>query len=120
MKIPYFRSQIEKLTAEGGKLRTDASGEVANQDVHLPGILPKVPGRFYYYFGKPIETEGRKQELRDREKCHELYLQVKAEVEKCLAYLKEKREKDPYRNILPRLLYQARHGFTSEVPSFEP
>ncbi|GLT57160.1 hypothetical protein SLA2020_301480 [Shorea laevis] len=120
MKIPYFRSEIEKLTAEGVKLRTDATGEVANQDVHLPGILPKVPGRFYYYFGKPIETEGRKQELRDREKCHELYLQVKSEVQKCLAYLKEKREKDPYRNILPRLLYQAQHGFTSEVPSFEP
>lgn len=34
------------------------SGEVANQDVHLPGILPKLPGRFYYYFGKPFETEG--------------------------------------------------------------
>ena len=33
-------------------------GEVANQDVHFPGILPKLPGRFYYYFGKPFETEG--------------------------------------------------------------
>ena len=38
--------------------RTDATGEVANQDLHFPGILPKFPGRFYYYFGKPIETEG--------------------------------------------------------------
>lgn len=33
-------------------------GEVANQDLHFPMFLPKVPGRFYYYFGKPIETEG--------------------------------------------------------------
>jgi hypothetical protein len=31
---------------------------VANQQVYLPGILPKVPGRFYFFFGKPIETEG--------------------------------------------------------------
>lgn len=38
--------------------RNDASGEVANQDIHLPGILPKMPGRFYFLFGKPIETEG--------------------------------------------------------------
>lgn len=38
--------------------RTDAAGDVANQDVPLPGILPKFPGRFYFYFGKPIETEG--------------------------------------------------------------
>jgi len=37
---------------------SDAGGEVANQLVHMPLILPKVPGRFYYYFGKPLETEG--------------------------------------------------------------
>ncbi|XP_057437570.1 phytyl ester synthase 2, chloroplastic-like isoform X2 [Lotus japonicus] len=118
-KIPYFRSEIESLTNESLQLRADVSGEVANQQVHLPGIFPKVPGRFYYYFGKPFETEGRKQELRDREKSEELYLQVKSEVERCIAYLKEKRESDPYRSILSRLLYQATHGFASEVPTFE-
>ncbi|KAI9177731.1 hypothetical protein LWI28_018557 [Acer negundo] len=119
MKIPYFRAGINDLTNEVVKLRVDASGEVSNQDIHLPGILPKVPGRFYFYFGKPIETEGRKRELRDKVKCHELYLEVKSEVENCIAYLKEKRENDPYRNLLPRLIYQATHGFTSEVPTFE-
>ena len=62
---------------------------------------------------------GRKQVLKDREKSHELYLQVKSEVENCLAYLKEKRESDPYRSIVPRLLYQATHGFEAEVPTFE-
>ncbi|KAJ1392893.1 esterase/lipase/thioesterase family protein, partial [Sesbania bispinosa] len=58
VKIPFFRSEIENLTKEAMQLRTDAGGEVANQQVHLPGILPKVPGRFYYYFGKPFETEA--------------------------------------------------------------
>jgi hypothetical protein len=44
--ILYYRTNI-------------ANGEaVANQYVHYPIILPKFPGRFYYYFGKPIETEG--------------------------------------------------------------
>lgn len=119
MKIPSLRDQIEELTNQVVKLRNDANGEVANQPVYLPGILPKLPGRFYYYFGKPIETEGMKQKLRDREKSHELYLQVKSEVERCIAYLKEKRERDPYRNILARLVYQATNGFTAEVPTFE-
>ncbi|TXG54919.1 hypothetical protein EZV62_020175 [Acer yangbiense] len=119
MKIPYFRAGIDEISNEVVKLRIDASGEVSNQDIHLPGILPKVPGRFYFYFGKPIETEGRKRELRDKVKCHELYLEVKSEVENCIAYLKEKRENDPYRNLLPRLIYQATHGSTSEVPTFE-
>ncbi|XP_065620526.1 phytyl ester synthase 2, chloroplastic isoform X2 [Quercus suber] len=118
-EIPYLKDQIEKLTNAAVNLRTDATGEVANQDLHLPGILPKFPGRFYYYFGKPIETEGLKQELKDRDKAHELYLQVKSEVGRCLAYLKEKRENDPYRNLLSRLIYQATHSFTSEIPTFK-
>ncbi|KAJ8546462.1 hypothetical protein K7X08_019045 [Anisodus acutangulus] len=119
MKIPYFKAGIEELTGQVEKLRSDTGGEVSNQDVHLPIILPKVPGRFYFYFGKPIETEGRKEELKSREKAHELYLEVKSEVERCIDYLKEKRENDPYRNIMARLPYQASHGFDSEVPTFD-
>ncbi|KAF5456972.1 hypothetical protein F2P56_021114 [Juglans regia] len=119
MKIPYFKAEIRELTNEAVKLRTNDYGEVANQDVHFPGILPKFPGRFYYYFGKPIKTEGRGQELRDRDKSHELYLQVKTEIQRCIGYLKEKRENDPYRNLLSRLIYQTTHGFSAEVPAFE-
>lgn len=63
--------------------------------------------------------EGRKMELRDREKTQEMYMEVKSEVERCMDYLKEKRENDPYRNILARLIYQTTHGFDCEVPSFE-
>lgn len=63
--------------------------------------------------------EGRKHELRDKEKAHELYLHAKSEVESCIAYLKEKRKGDPYRNLFPRLFYQATHGFTTEVPTFD-
>ncbi|QCD96799.1 hypothetical protein DEO72_LG6g1509 [Vigna unguiculata] len=58
VKIPYFRSEIESLTEEAPQLRSGVSGEVGNQQVHLPLILPKVPGRFYYYFGKPLETKA--------------------------------------------------------------
>ncbi len=64
-------------------------------------------------------SEGRKKALYDREKAHELYLEVKSEVQKCLDFLKEKRESDPYRYLFTRLNYQATHGFTSEVPTFE-
>nr|GLL16405.1 acyltransferase-like protein At3g26840, chloroplastic isoform X3 [Ipomoea trifida] len=58
MKIPFFKDTIQKLTDETVKLRSEMEGEVGNQDVHSPIILPKLPGRFYYYFGKPIETQG--------------------------------------------------------------
>ncbi|GAB2284130.1 hypothetical protein Dimus_018600 [Dionaea muscipula] len=119
MRIPYFKSQIEEITSEVTKLRTTSTDDVGNQDIHLPVITPKLPGRMYYLFGTPIETEGRREELKDRQKAHELYLQVQYEVERCLDYLKERRETDPYRNILTRTLYQARHDFTQDVPTFE-
>ncbi|CAK7334089.1 unnamed protein product [Dovyalis caffra] len=118
MKIPFFRDLIKELTEEAVTLRAGLNCEV-NQDMHFPVFLPKFPGRFYYYYGKPIETEGRMHELRDKDKAHKLYMQVKSEVEKCLAFLQEKRESDPYRNIVPRLAYQSTHGFDSEVPTFE-
>ncbi|XP_030512213.2 phytyl ester synthase 2, chloroplastic-like [Rhodamnia argentea] len=119
MKIPYWRKFIREVTEEFAKVRTNATGEVANQDVHMPLIRPKIPGRFYYCFGTPFETAGRKQELRDRDKSHELYLQVKSEVERCIAYLREKRESDPYRSIFSRLMYRTQHASASEIPTFD-
>ncbi|KAB5520893.1 hypothetical protein DKX38_025212 [Salix brachista] len=95
------------------------NGELGSEDIHYPWILPEFPGRFYYYFGKPIETEGRKLELRDKDKAQELYLQIKPEVERNLVFFKEKRESDPYSNAVARLASQGMHGFTSEVPTFE-
>lgn len=55
----------------------------------------------------------------DRQKANTLYLEVKSEVESCLAYLKEKRERDPYRSILSRLFYMSTQASTSEIPTFE-
>jgi hypothetical protein len=63
---------------------------------------------------------GREQELRDKEKAQSLYLHIKSEVESFINYLKQKREEDPYRSILPRLLYQAAHGPDAEIPTFKP
>ncbi|CAL5368657.1 unnamed protein product [Camellia sinensis] len=117
---PDMTIKINKtLGRELWKTETDDDGELGNQDPHLPLILTKLPGRFYNLFGKPIETEGRKRELRNRDKSQELYLEVKSEVERCMAYLKDKREHDPYRNILPQTIYQAMHGFDCEVPTFK-
>ncbi|KAI3954239.1 hypothetical protein MKW98_018063 [Papaver atlanticum] len=120
MRIPYVKDVINELNDGVVQLRTDTDGEVAKQKFYLPGVVPKLPGRFYYLFGKPIETQGRKDELRDKEKAQELYMHTKSEVENSIRYLKEKRETDPYRSILSRLLYQATHDSDSEIPTFEP
>ncbi|KAK3200519.1 hypothetical protein Dsin_023934 [Dipteronia sinensis] len=116
IKIPVVNDFI-KENNHGINIRDDISGEVANQQLFVPGLLPKVPGRFYYLFGKPIRTKGKQDFLKDKENANQLYLHVKSEVESCIAYLLKKREEDPYRNIVDRTVYRATYG--GEVPTFK-
>lgn len=84
-----------------------------------PGIFTfNPPQRTYFIFRQPITTSP---ELgADREACHALYKQVKSEVEDGMGYLLRKRESDPYKNLLPRLAYEATWNFKRQAPSFEP
>ena len=75
----------------------DESGKFANQDLFIPMLMPKIPGRFYYLFGKPIKTKGREDILKDKQVANQLYLQIKSEVEHSMAFLLKKRQEDPYR-----------------------
>ncbi|KAI3468780.1 hypothetical protein Pfo_025443 [Paulownia fortunei] len=122
MKIPFWSDRIRRDNEkyESFNVRAGMSGEVANQALYLPGLLPKIPGRFYYLFGKPIQTKGRKEMLKDREKARELYLQIKSEVESNMSYLLKKRKEDPYRSIIDRTVYRALHAPMDQVPTFEP
>lgn len=102
------------------RFRDTVKGEDGNQILHLPAVLPKVPGRLYFLFGKPIEMKGMDNVLRDRKSANDVYLHIKSEVENTMSYLKRKREEDPYRSITQRTLYQATWGASAQVPTFEP
>ncbi|KAK2637655.1 hypothetical protein Ddye_025450 [Dipteronia dyeriana] len=68
MKILVLNDFI-KENSHDINIRDAISGEVANQQLFVPGLLPKVPGHFYYLFGKPIRTKG-KQDFPERQgKC---------------------------------------------------
>jgi len=118
--IPGLREWIESINKEAERVRDSVKGEDGNQDMYLPALLPKVPGRFYYLFGQPIEMKGMNNLVRDRKRTNEVYLRIKSEVEEIMSYLKRKREEDPYRSIAQRALYQATWGASAQVPTFEP
>ncbi|XP_076922202.1 phytyl ester synthase 1, chloroplastic-like [Bidens hawaiensis] len=120
MKIPVVNDYLRKTNEQGIRLRTEMDGEVANQDFYFPGLLPKVPGRFYYLFGKPIRTEGRENMLKDRQNAKELYMEIKSEVEKSMAFLIKKREEDPYRGVVNRVINQPISTPVHQVPTFDP
>ncbi|KAL4343886.1 hypothetical protein AHAS_Ahas11G0123200 [Arachis hypogaea] len=101
-KIPYFIEYVRELQRGLVKFRDEISGEVASRDIAPPLILPKLPGRFYYLFGKPISTKGMENMLKDREAANKLYLQIKSEVENNMCYLLKKRQEDLYRNFIDK------------------
>ncbi|KAF3454372.1 hypothetical protein FNV43_RR04819 [Rhamnella rubrinervis] len=116
-RIPGVEKYIRDTNSV--RLRDESSGEVANIELFIPGLLPKIPGRFYYLFGKPIRTKGKEEILRDRENASQLYLKIKSEVETSIDYLLKKREEDPYRNLIDRTLYKAIYA-SRDVPAFKP
>lgn len=118
--IPIYSDMIKDVNKEIQNIRNNASGEVANQPLYMPFMVPKPPGRLYILFGKPILTAGRKDELENKANANNLYLEVKGEVEEAITYLLQKREGDPYRHFLPRFIYEAASGFTVQMPTFDP
>jgi hypothetical protein len=114
-RIPFG----ERLLLTLPQIRTEAQGEVADQPIHSPFIFPKLnPGQLYFLFGKPIYTAGRREELQDREKSAILYEHVKSEVARGLDYLREKRDRDPYRRLLPSRLLQSSGAENEQIPTF--
>ncbi|CAN6714901.1 unnamed protein product [Malus baccata var. baccata] len=120
MNIPVVSDYLKDASRDTIKLRDESNGEVANVQLFFPGVVPKIPGRYYYLFGKPIETKGKKEILQDKENANELYLQIQSDIENSLAYLIKKREEDPYRNIFDRTAYRVMYSSVEEVPTFEP
>ncbi|KAM4119390.1 hypothetical protein ACJW30_03G054900 [Castanea mollissima] len=120
MKIPVVNDLVRDANGNAIRVRDEASGEVASQKLFIPLLMPKIPGRFYYLFGKPIKTKGREDILKDKQVANQLYLQVKSEVERQMSFLIKKRKEDPYRSIVDRTLYKAIYAPSHEVPAFEP
>ncbi|KAL8521233.1 hypothetical protein ACS0TY_011682 [Phlomoides rotata] len=125
MRIPPAKDMIKKNNANLVRVRDAAreKGEVSNQDFHVPGFFPKLPGRFYFLFGKAMETKGREELLKNNAGVKDLYLQIKSEVERNMSYLIKKREEDPYRHLFERLMHRllsAKNAPLHDTPTFDP
>ena len=109
LKLPFFGERV----AEGA--RRAPVGRPGERFVS-PVSLPKLPGRYYFLFGKPIETA--ELDATDREACAAVYAKVRRELERDIAYLLERRRTDPYEAPLPRVALEAASNFTRQMPTF--
>jgi hypothetical protein len=95
--------------------RTTEQGQA--EEVFLPPLVaPRPPHRYYFRFGAPRRTAGADAD--DPEVAARLYADVRADVEDGISYLLRKREADPFRDLAPRMLFEAAAG--RPAPSFRP
>lgn len=81
-----------------------------------PLAVPKLPpNRLYFLFQQPIQTSP--EDVKDRERCDELYRQTKQSVQEGLSWLQQQRQRDPYKDFLPRQLYEAAYR-GRQAPTF--
>jgi len=109
LQLPYFGQRV----ADGAKKAP--VGRPGERFVS-PVSLPKLPGRYYFLFGSPIDTSA--VDPTDKEACAALYANIKTELEASLSYLLDKRRADPYEAPLPRLPIEASWNWTKQAPTF--
>lgn len=67
--------------------------------------LPR-PERFYFAFGKPIDTRRLAGRQNDEPACRRLRDRTRRSIEELIAYLLAERERDPDRRLSSRLLHR--------------
>ncbi|XP_076915643.1 phytyl ester synthase 1, chloroplastic-like [Bidens hawaiensis] len=117
---PLLNRMVNQLNQGRTNVRKEMGGEISNQQLHFPIFLPKLPGRLYYLFGKPIQTKGKENMLDDKVYLGELYSKIRCNVEQNMAYLLNKRKEDPYRGVVERLKWVRDSGSLDQIPSFDP
>jgi hypothetical protein len=89
-----------------------------------PLIVPRVPERYYFKFGKPIYTgelfsEKKKlDEAAEARLVDETYAACRAGVEDGIDWLLVKRSEDPFLDTPGRVIWEAASG--KQAPTFTP
>lgn len=81
-----------------------------------PLIAPRVPPRFYFLYGKPMDMSDVSSN--DKEACEKAYMDIQAEIYRGFDYLLTKRKTDPYADLGSRLIYEAPSQFKQQAPTF--
>ena len=80
-----------------------------------PVPLPKLPQRLYFKFQQPIRTHP--EDVKDAARVQQIYEETQRSCESAIDYLLVNRKQDPYKDFLPRILYE-RSWNGKQAPTF--
>ncbi|PSC68099.1 Acyltransferase chloroplastic [Micractinium conductrix] len=115
--LPVVGDALRRRAGSMPQARRGVSAASAEEESFVaPLAAPRLPpGRMYFLFQEPIQTTP--EDVKDRARCDELYRQTKASVQEGLGWLLEQRQRDPYRDFLPRLAREAAYP-GQQAPTF--
>eukprot|EP01041_Mallomonas_annulata_P009671 gene9671-20113_t len=82
----------------------------------FPLVLPKLPSRVYYIFEEPFDT--RTLNIYDKKQCRVVYDDIRSRVQHGIDFLLSFRESDPYKDYIPRTLYETVTGVQAPTAPF--
>eukprot|EP00466_Bigelowiella_natans_P000599 jgi/Bigna1/125940/aug1.1_g648 len=85
-----------------------------NETFVAPLSIPQLPARFYFLFGKPVETFNL--DYKDKEECQRVYESIRRDVEVGIDMLLAERDKDPFREYPARLFYETVNQKPAPLP----
>jgi len=111
-----MRSGTDAVPAARRGMWKRGEEDYAAESFAFPLVVPnpRGPDRFYFKFGEPFDTADL--DPKDSAAMDDAYAKVKASVEDSIAFCLTGREKDPFRAVAPRLLYEKVNG--KQAPTF--
>jgi pimeloyl-ACP methyl ester carboxylesterase/1-acyl-sn-glycerol-3-phosphate acyltransferase len=107
LEVPFIGDFLKQSMEDLPKVRED-------ETLVFPLARPRQINRLYFKLGKPIRTS--KDLVNDKDKCEEIYQEARQGVEDGIMYLKQKRIQDPYKDLIPRVLYE--QNTSRKAPTF--
>jgi len=103
--LPFVGDRITQTAMRIPQARRGIKANGTEDEMFIaPLSVPKPPERFYFSFGEAIVTS--KEDANNPQRVRELYSQTKAALEGDIAWLLRHRQRDPYRHLSRRLLYE--------------
>jgi len=127
MELVLDGPELERLPFIGDSVRERASrmpfaraggieSQVEGERFVSPLIRPLAPDRWYFRAMQPIDTSSI--DRNDSDAVAKCYMECQTSVSDGIQWLLERRERDQYRDLPPRMLYAATNGGTKEIPTF--
>lgn len=111
-KLPFYGDVVRERSANVTAARFNVNDE--DELFAPPLVVPSLPARHYFMFGKPMSTADVHH--KDMDECNNFYANVQDELNRGFDDILQARENDPFSGLFRRVAYEQLTG--KRAPTF--